>query len=293
MLAPTAEVIVGWNIPNAVFDAATNLRLVVWLHHGVDRLPLEAFRERGVAVSHALGVYDTPVGEHAMALLLACAKRLISSQRQFLDGKWTPLWENGELSVELRGKTLVLVGVGGIGGTIAPMAKAFGMHVIGIRRSTVKGKPPFVDELLGPDRLQDAASRADFLIVAVPLTATTHGIINSMVLEALPRTAYVINVSRAGIVDEYDLREALVSGAIAGYASDVWWDYASEFPSGQHYPVPSRLGIHKLDNVVATGSRGANVKEVEDRHLSFAVDAVSAYVRGEPIPNPVSFSDGY
>lgn len=100
----------------------------------------------------------------------------------------------------------------------------------------------------------------------------------------MKESAYLINISRGALVHEGPLARALTEGWIAGFASDLWWEYPEAMPSSYHFSVPSRLGIHRMPNVVTGGDRAANVPEVRDREIEFGAESVGAFARGQVPP---------
>jgi phosphoglycerate dehydrogenase-like enzyme len=290
-----ADMLLAYVLPSRVIERAARLRFVSWMHHGCDRLPLEFLKQRGIRVSNMAGegsgAHDVAVAEHAMALLLACAKQIIAKDTGTKEARWDPIWETGYTISEINGKTLVVIGYGGIGQRVAHLAKAFGMRVIAVRRREALHTPP-ADETYGVANIVSALAQADFVVLALPLTHETLNLIEETNLAALPETSYVINVARADLIEEVALYRALVDGRIAGYASDVWWDDHLAQPLG-YFPVPSRLGIHRLTNVIGAGDQGANTIEARDRTIELAARNAGAFARGERPSHVVDLDLGY
>ena len=265
-----------------VLDAAHQLRLVSWLHHGVDRLPLALLRDRKIAVANVAGPNGAvagPVAEQALALMLACAKRLTINHDALRTARWPGYWDRESVSRELIGGTVAIVGFGGLGQEIAVRTRAFGLRVLAVRRDPTRPSP-WADEVHGSESLHTALSRADFVVLCLPATDTTRGLIDADALRRMRPEAFLINVARGDLVDEEALFRALTENWIAGFGSDVWWDYADQLPSGQHFPVPSRLGIHRLPNVVGAGDQAANTFAARDRMIAVGVENVAEFAAG-------------
>jgi phosphoglycerate dehydrogenase-like enzyme len=273
-------------VPREVIEAAPNLRFFSSLEHGVNWLPFDLLKARRIRVANARGARTHAVAEQAWALLLACAKRIVIDHRAVEEARFQFNWEPGQVAVELHGETLGIVGLGEIGSSIAQIGKAFGMEVLAVRRKP--GPSPGVDQVVGPERLLEVLARARFVVLATPLTSQTRALMNENTLRAMRPDAFLINIGRAALVDEGAILRSLMEGWIAGYASDVWWDYGHT-----HFGVPSRLGVHRLPNVIGTGDRASNVAGDWEHGLRLGLDNVAAFVQGRPIDRIVDLDQGY
>jgi len=244
-------------------DLLPDLRLVANYGVGYDTVDVAACRERGIAVTNTPGVLDAAVADLTFALILACRRHLVASDRFVREGRWRRGWARPELlGHDLAGATLGLVGMGRIGSEVARRAEAFGMRVAFHRRSG--GLP--LDELL---------RTADVVSLHVPLTPETHGLLSRERLALLRDGATLVNTARGAIVDEEALVEELVSGRISA-GLDV-------FTNEPH--VPERL--LELPNVVLTPHVASATVETRAAMTRVLVDNVLAFVRGEPLPNEV------
>jgi len=291
-IARDAEVIMGWLIPRAVILAASKLQLVSYFHAGCDHLDLKLLQERGVRVANSSGANAIPVAEHAMAMVLGLGKRLIGHHRAITNVDYIRLEEGAFYSVELAGKTLAVVGLGAIGHHIAKRAKAFDMRVLAVKRDPLVDRG-VADEVVGPDRLHTVLEPAHFVVLSIPLTQETLYLIDDKELRRMRKDAFLVNISRGQLIREGALYQALTEGWIAGFAADVWWDYADTQPSGYHYNVPSRWGIHRLPNVLCSGNSASNVPEVKYRLLDQGAENIAAFVRGEQAPSLIDLARGY
>lgn len=281
--AADVDVILAWGVSNSVLRRLTKLRLLAWLHSGVDPVDAEVLAERGIALTNVAGANADAVAEHAFALTLALAKRIPERHARVRDGLWAPIWEPATAGMLLSGGTLVVVGVGAVGRRVAEIGRAFGMRVVGVRKS---GSPDEVlDEVHPPSGLADALAQADVAVLSVPLTGTTERMIGAAELAAMPRHALLVNVCRGRVVDEPALKAALDGGEIAGFGSDVWWFYPHHLPEGWHYAVPSRLGIHRHERAIVTGDHACDLMPVRDRMIGQGVANVRAFLDGRTPPN--------
>jgi len=241
-----------------------DLRLVANYGVGYDRVDVAACRDRGIAVTNTPGVLDAAVADLTLALILACRRHLVVSDRFVREGRWQRGWARPELlGRDLAGSTLGLVGRGRIGSEVARRAEAFGMRVVHHRRSD--GLP--LDALLGG---------ADVVSLHVPLTPETDGLISRERLALLRDGAALVNTARGAIVDEDALVDELVSGRIS-----AGLDVFAEEPR-----VPERL--LDLPNVVLTPHIASATVETREAMTRVLVDNVLAFLGGEPLPNEVS-----
>jgi lactate dehydrogenase-like 2-hydroxyacid dehydrogenase len=177
---------------------------------------------------------------------------------------------------ELDGQTLFLVGLGDIGLETARLGKAFGMRTVGFRRT--EGPPPeHVDEVHGPRRLAELAGRADAMVVSLPLTDQTAGLIDRATIEALPPSCIFVNVGRGGVVDEPALVDALGERRIAGAVLDV---FATE-------PLPDSSPLWTLPNVLVTPHAAALSARENERIVELFCDNLRRYLDGQPLRNVV------
>ena len=206
--ARDADAIMGWVLPPGILEIARELKLIAWLHAGCDELDFPTLKKRGIRVTNLRGANSTAVAEHAMALLLGCAKRLAMKHRAVVEGTALPLYQDGVQGLMLEGRTLLVVGLGQIGTGIAKRAKAFDMKVIGIRRNPAGGGD-HVDSILGPSDLLSVLPLADYVVLALPLTNETDQFFGEAEIGAMQSHAFLINIARGNLVGELPLFQAL------------------------------------------------------------------------------------
>ncbi len=231
---------------------------------GVNHIPFEYLSERVVVSSNA-GGFSVGVAEHAMALLLAGAKRVVRLDGALRTGRFETLgWDRlvGEVAL-LDGKTLGVLGYGGIGQAAGSMAKAFGMDVIAFSRHPSGTSVPIFQ---GREGLLEVLRRSDAVVIALPLSKLTTGLIGRAELDEMKSDAVLVNVARAEIVDERAIYEHLVSNPGFTYATDVWRlqrgkeTYASEFP---FLKLPNFIGTPHVagGSTAKTGDPGRRAME--------------------------------
>jgi glyoxylate reductase len=244
-------------------DLLPDLRLVANYGVGYDGVDVAACRDRGIEVTNTPGVLDAAVADLTLALILACRRHVVASDRFVRERRWQRGWARPELlGRDLAGSTLGLVGMGRIGSEVARRAEAFGMQIAFHRRSG--GLP--IDELL---------RTADVVSLHVPLTPETERLISRERLALLQDGATLVNTARGAIVDEEALVDELVAGRISA-GLDVFADEPR---------VPERL--LDLPNVVLTPHIASATAETRAEMTRVLADNVLAFARGEPLPNEV------
>src|SRR5271163_3670706 len=206
---------------DGLLDCAGKLRFIQAIGAGTDQFPLEELKKRGIRLASARGVNYRAVAEHAMALILALSRRLPEAR----DNQAKRLWRGmiGDLSRredELGGKTLLVVGLGQIGGRLAELAKAFDMRVIGLRRDPGAGRGA-ADEARPMGEFKSLLPEADVVALACPLTKETEKLVDAEALARMKPSAHLVNIARGRVVDEAALVEALAARHIAGAGIDV------------------------------------------------------------------------
>ncbi len=278
-----AEVLVtmgfGREIPADLATRAPRLRMVQTLVAGVDHLPYGSI-PKNVLVCGNAGAYNTSVGEHAMALLLAAAKDIPQRTREIASG----VFDQSAPSKALAGTTVLVLGMGGIGTTVAAACKAFRMHVIGVSRSGALVPP--ADEAGALADVPRLLPRADYVVLALPLTAVTKALVDRAFLAAMKDDAVLVNIARGKIVVEDDLYEHLRTHPKFRAALDVWWVY----PSGTR-GRPFHRPFHELSNVVMTPHNANAIPGQRRWAMEAALENVLRFLRGEPPRNVVNVTE--
>lgn len=207
-------------MPASVVAAAPHLKVISRHGVGYDNVPLELCTARGIPVTLTVAANAVSVAEHTLMLMLAAARSIIELDTAVRDGDFAV--RSRLRGVELRGRTLVLVGYGRVGREVAVRAAAFGMQVC-VVDPYLAASPPDAVELIGD--LAQALPRADVVSLHVPLTAETRGLIGAAELAAMPDGAILVNASRGGVVDERALLDSVRSGHLRGAGLDT---FASE-----------------------------------------------------------------
>jgi phosphoglycerate dehydrogenase-like enzyme len=254
-----------------------NLAVIHSTSAGVEGyLPLD-WLPAGAVLSNSSGVHAGKGGEFGLLALMMLNDRIpqhASSQRQH---QW-----RRTLSTPIKGKTVLIYGVGALGGAIAEMAKRLSLIVWGVRRS---GEPhPHVDRMVTPDALHAVLPEVDFLVLSCPLTEATRGLIGATELALLPPHAGVVNIARQAVMDYAALAEALTAGRLAGAVLDVF----------ETEPLPADAPWWDVPNlmVIPHTSSDSPVGYIA-RALEIFADNVQRHVAGAPLVNVVDGALGY
>jgi phosphoglycerate dehydrogenase-like enzyme len=256
---------------DGILGNAKRLRFIQSIGAGTDQFPRTALTERGIRLASAQGVNARAVAEHAMALILAIARKLPEASRNQGNKVWRGMIADiTRREDELGGKTLLIIGLGGIGGRLARLAKAFDMRVIGIRRNPAAGGQS-ADAVHGMDQLDRLLPEADFVALTCPLTEETQDLIDAEAFKRMRPTASLINVARGRVVDEAALIAALRDDRIAGAAIDVTVEE----------PLPPASPLWDMQNVLITPHTAGETRRYEDNVLEILEENLERLWRGE------------
>ncbi|HXG41262.1 MAG TPA: D-2-hydroxyacid dehydrogenase [Dehalococcoidia bacterium] len=270
-------------VPPDLPQLAPRLRWLQLTSAGVDRLLESPVLRSGITVTTASGIHAVPIGEYVLGAMLALAKGFPQAMAAQRERAWRPY-----LPDELHGKTVAIVGLGAIGREVARLAKALGMRVLACRRSCQEPQErppdaPEVDLLLPPSHLPQLLAEADYLVLAVPLTPETRGLIGRQELASMRQGACLINVARGPVVDEDALVEALRSGHLGGAVLDVF----------SQEPLPADSDLWGLPNVLLTPHISGGTPRYMERAVDLFCDNLRRYLAGEPLRNVVDPLRGY
>ncbi|WP_321897265.1 NAD(P)-dependent oxidoreductase [Burkholderia cepacia] len=295
--ARDADAFIGWAVPEGILEIAGNLKLLCWLHAGVDDLAqfglLSQLKQRGVKVANIAGANALAVAEQAMMFVLALAKQTLHKHGAGRESRRLyPVWGEENRSAMLAGRTIGILGTGSIGLRIAKFAKGFDMRVLGVRRNVAE-RAENVDAMYGLSELRQMLSESDYVVIAAPLTRATNQLIGKAEFDAMKPSAYLVNVSRANIIQERPLYDALTTGRLKGYAADVWWtyEYVRTFPRSLSYP--SRMAIEKLPNVLVSMAEAHNADGVLERSIEWGTQSLVEFANGLPLTREVKIERGY
>ena len=263
-----AGLLLGWDLPTAVLKQATELEVIAFAGIGVGTfVDLDVAVAQGITVCNTPGYADNAVAEHALALLLSLARQTPRLDAKLRAGEW----DQSRAGFELRGKTLGVVGFGGIGARMAELGRALGMEVVAWTRnaSPERGARHGVSFV----ELDDLLGASDVVSLHVAASAETEGLLGAAQLDRLKPGAVLVNTARAEIVDQAAMIERLQSGRLAGAALDV---YGVE-------PLPKDHPLTKLDNVILSPHMGYSTPQAIAAIMDFAIDGLVGYFNGNPV----------
>lgn len=277
-----ADAFIG-NISPEMVRAGKNLKWVQITSAGAERvLHLSGgndLRDSDIVLTNNQIVQGPEIADHAFAMLLAHTRNLLT----YIEDRKVENWRRERFpGIELRGKTAVIVGMGGIGTQMATRAWAFGMHVIGVDPEDIPFIP-FVDRVVKPDQINEVLPQADVVFMAVPHTPESHKMIGPSQFEAMKRGAYFIAVSRGGTYDLNSLVKALDSQKLAGAGVDVV----------DPEPLPKGHALWKFNNVIITPHIAGRSDVDQQRMLGTVKANIARFAEGKPLINVVNKQKGY
>jgi len=279
-----ADLAIAWSLRGDQITAAKKLR---WVHstaaavHGLMTPELQASE---IIVTNARSVHGPVVAEHAMSLVFALAKRLPEAAKFQALRHWAQqeICETAPRPRELKDATMVIVGFGSIGTSLAKLARALGMRVVGVREHPEKGSG-IADAMYGFDDLNRALGEGDFVVLAIPVTEKTRRLMNAERFTHLKPDAYLVNVGRGVLIDEEALLHALRSNRFAGAALDV----TTEEPLAPGSP------LWTMENVFITPHTAGFAAKMWERHYVSYIENLRRYLAGNPLQWTVDKKAGY
>ena len=273
-------------------SACENLRGIIVPFAGLPEETRSVMLKHPEISVHNLHHNVIPVAEHALGLLLAAAKRHVYHDTAIRKHDWRTRYEK-DVSINLAGRTALILGYGNIGQRLGFILHSLGVKIMAIRNS-INSVPDDFSEVHKSEDLQNLLPLADVLVIILPLTPETEGMIGRNEIGLLPRDAILVNVGRGKVVDQHALYEALKSGHLYGAGIDVWYNYPTDEESRQNTP-PADYPFHELDNVVMSPHRagGVNSTDTERLRIEHLAWLINHTARGEVLPNKVDVSKGY
>lgn len=280
---PGAQVLVGY-CEQAIFDAADELHWVQVYFAGVENcVTTPAMKSGKLLLSNGQRLGSPTLADHAIALMMSLTRGLAGYHASQARGRWEPNWGAAPPPVgEVAGRTLLVVGLGGIGTQVAKRAHGLGMRVVATRNSRREG-PDYVSYVGLADEVLKLASEADVVVNAAPLTDSTRGMFNAAFFEAMKPGAYFISVGRGKSTVTDDLIKALESGQIAGAGLDVT----------DPEPLPDNHPLWSTPGVIITPHVAGRSREAFQRVQALVAENLRRYVSGEPLLSVVDIERGY
>ncbi len=304
-LHPNVHLTVGPNIPTPAdyhifvagrpqrehLTASSNLHTLVIPWAGLPDTTRELMLDFPHVMVHNLHYNAVPVSEMVVTLMLAAIKFIVPMDQTLRSHDWRPRYQPNP-SVLLAGKTALILGYGAIGRRAARACRGLGMKILAIRRNVSASSQDISGQIHPPDALYRLLPQANALLICLPHTPETDGLIGENELALLPPEAVLVNVGRGPIVDEAALYTALRDGTLHAAGLDVWYNYPADEAARSHTP-PSRFPFHELENVVMSPHRAGHSRQAQEQRMIHLAVLLNAAAVGEPIPNRVDVQLGY
>jgi phosphoglycerate dehydrogenase-like enzyme len=289
-LVRDVEVIVCSRLSAETVRGAKRLKLIQKTGAGVDAIPFDAIGE-DIFIANTSGANPVPLAEGAIALIFALAKRIVQRHNLFPGRSNHP-------GVELRGKNIGIIGLGHIGTEIAKRLQAFDMHILAVKRQPAENLKKRLNlKFLGNSgELDYLLKESDFVVLTVPLTPVTRGLIGERELKLMKSSAFLVNVGRAALIKEEPMYKALKEQWIAGAALDVWWIPHWWDPSwSPEMNKPSRFPFWELSNVINTAHNiGATEQTIfSEKVIQIIAENIARIAEGKPPVNQVDKKNRY
>ncbi|WP_198961370.1 2-hydroxyacid dehydrogenase [Pseudonocardia sp. MH-G8] len=282
-LAADADVLVCSAATPQLLGAAPDLQLVHVTGAGVDKIPVGHLPPTAALVNTFH--HGRSIAEHVLMVSMMLLRRVPAADRAMRRGEWRNVVVDDAhpFGGVLAGRTMGIVGLGEIGGSVAELAGLLGMRVRAVRRDPGAPAPAAVEHVGPVSQLHAMLAASDVVVVTVPLNEHTRGLVDAAALAAMRSDAVLVNVARGAVVDEQALHDALSAGTIGGAGIDVWW----RNPRDADAPPPSNLDFTGFANVVLTPHQSGHTEEVFAGRAADIADNVDALAEGRPLRNVV------
>jgi D-3-phosphoglycerate dehydrogenase len=275
-----SDVLVSWLAAKKIIEKGQKLRLIQCWGVGIDEIDMQLACQRGINVCNLAGYNSSAVAEYTLCMMLLLARNCRQVQKKFSERLTGHMFggdnfENQCSPPELAGKVLLIVGYGSIGQQIALRARSFGMKVLAIKRTPPNVQDPNIEFIGTRADMQKIIQTCDFVSINLPFTKETKGYFGAQEFEAMKHTAYFINTSRGGIVDDKALLSALKKGSIAGAAVDVLDEQMSD-------------SFTKLNDVIVTPHISGLSEESTIRGVEVTSENIKRLINGQPLLNLIS-----
>lgn len=289
---PQTQLLISGRPTRRQLAAAPDLRALIVPWAGLPGETRDLMRDFPDVATHNLHHNAAPVAELALMLLLAAAKFALRYDAALRRNDWRIRYERPAPTVLLDGRTALILGYGAIGRRVAAACRALGMTVLATRRRL---DAPMTEDGIAvhpPGALHDLLPRAAALIVCLPHTPETDGLLGAPELDLLPAGAVLVNIGRGRIVDERALYEGLRAGRPHAAGLDVWYSYPPEEAARAAWP-PSAYPFHELDNVIMSPHRGGAADETARLRMAALAEMLNEAAAGRPMENRVDLTAGY
>jgi len=287
-----AVAVASGRVPSEYIRRAKNLKMIQAFGAGVDKIDHDAVLDRGDLIVCNNHVNADEVAEYAIMLLLAVAKHIIPSHEKLREGDWSLGWGSDRPNIEIRKKRFLIIGLGSVGAAIARRLQGFDLKITAVTRTGESDSEQMADKLVSVEEIEGVVRQADFVILSLPLTDESEGLVDEEFLSWMKPTSILVNVSRGPIIKESALYHALQDNKIAGAAIDVWWEYPKEWGGTSKLPSEN-YPFHKMENVVLSPHRAGYSEHINEEQLRFVGENILRFIQGEEPENQVDPERGY
>jgi phosphoglycerate dehydrogenase-like enzyme len=268
----------GEDLTPDVIKKMPKLKWIQVLSAGLELMPFEDLIERRILVTNAKGIHRIPMAEYTMSMILQLTRKHYSFYEKQKEG----IWDRSLRVDEVYGKTLGILGLGAIGSEIAKRAQAFGMRVLGLRRSEGE-TPAYVDELISFQEKEKLFRESDYVVVLLPLTKQTANFVGNEELQMMKSSAYLINIARGQVVNEEALLQALREEKITGAVLDVF----------SEEPLPADHPFWQTERLILTPHVSGRSPYYMQRAIDIFRENLNKYPQDEDMINVIQLQQGY
>ncbi|SDN32673.1 Phosphoglycerate dehydrogenase [Fictibacillus solisalsi] len=275
-----AEILItlGEDLNRESIEEAVHLKWIMVISAGMDRMPFQAIKEKGILVTNARGIHKTPMAEYTMGMILQTARQAKTLMKHQEQG----IWDRGVPMSEISGRTIGILGAGAIGSEIARLAKAFGMTTLGFNRSGEHVE--YVDRMYLKGELASILEESDYLVSVLPTTEETKGFLSLEHFRRMKKSAVFLNIGRGLTVVQNDMILALEQGEIAHAVLDVF----------EEEPLPANHPLWKMKNVTITPHLSGISPLYQDRAIQLFAENLEKYKKKDPLlANIITVERGY
>lgn len=296
ILSEDTDILYAFRVPEDLMERAPRLRWLQLLGAGCEHLADNPIMHSDAMITTASGVHGTPIAEYVLGVMLAFYRWLPQAYRAQMNREWLTQADVARHSRELRRRTIGIVGYGSIGREVARLSKPFGTRILALKRDpsnsadtgyavedTGDASGLLPEKFYGPDELTTMLPECDVVVLAVPVTDETRGMMGPSEFAAMKPGSFLVNIARGCVIDEEALMTALRDGPMAGAALDVF----------EQEPLPEESPLWAFENLMVTPHISGASRAHLRRTFELFMDNVERFVRGEPLLNLVDVELGY
>ena len=285
------DIIASNRVPSKLIESSSKLKMIQTFAAGVENIDFSAIQKNKELIVCNSHINAAEVAEYAITLLFAVAKNIIPNDRELRKGNWKFAFGGPDPNIEIRNKTCLILGLGNIGSEIAKRLKGFDVTIYAATRSGTSKYADLVEKLVKIDEVHPLIEQADFVILSLPHTPDSEGLVNEAFISRMKSNSILVNISRGPIVEEKALFHALQEKRIRGAGLDVWWRYPTKW-RGKGIP-PTDMPFQDLDNLVASPHRAGYSENTEREYFQFAGENILRFIQGKTPLNIIDPIRGY